>query len=99
MIMEVPVRELRKMLLHCNVQQVCAPLQSFYTSQTVAVSVQLAGDEAQQAKQREAVQKCLEPMRQTLQNNKWLGGSHINYADITVAGTFMVSVYSTLTPS
>lgn len=55
------------------------------------VHVQFAGDEAQQAKQREAVQKCLEPLRKTLQSTKWLGGKSINYADISVAGTFMVS--------
>jgi len=51
---------------------------------------QVAGDEAQQAKQREAVQKCLEPLRQTLQTSKWLGGNSINYADISVGGTFML---------
>lgn len=53
--------------------------------------IQLTGDEAQQAKQKEAVQECLEPMRQTLANNKWLGGNNINYADISVAGVFVVS--------
>ena len=53
--------------------------------------MQYAGDEAQQAKQRTAVQKCLEPLRQTLKDTKWLGGKSINYADLCVAGTFMVS--------
>ena len=53
--------------------------------------MQYAGDKAQQAKQREAVQKCLTPLRQTLKGTKWLGGEQINYADLSVAGTFMVS--------
>ena len=57
-------------------------------------NMQYAGDEAQQTKQRAAVQKCLEPLRQTLKDTKWLGGNSINYADLCVAGTFMVSVLS-----
>lgn len=55
------------------------------------VGMQYAGDKAQQAKQREAVQECLTPLRQTLKSTKWLGGERINYADLSVAGTFMVS--------
>ncbi|KAL3144547.1 hypothetical protein ABBQ32_004278 [Trebouxia sp. C0010 RCD-2024] len=50
-----------------------------------------AGDKAQQAKQREAVQECLTPLRQTLKSTKWLGGERINYADLSVAGTFMLA--------
>lgn len=54
-------------------------------------NMQYAGDDVQQAKQRAAVQKCLEPLRQTLKDTKWLGGNSINYADVCIAGTFMVS--------
>ncbi|KAL3155017.1 hypothetical protein ABBQ38_011540 [Trebouxia sp. C0009 RCD-2024] len=50
-----------------------------------------AGDQAQQAKQREAVQRCLTPLRQTLKATKWLGGERINYADLSVAGAFMLA--------
>ncbi len=32
----------------------------------------------------------LEPLRQTLQQFKFLGGDKLNYADIAVAGNFLV---------
>jgi len=38
----------------------------------------------------EAFRKEMEPLRQTLKTNQFLGGSKPNYADIAVAGNFLV---------
>ena len=38
-----------------------------------------------------AFRKEMEPLRQTLKEYKWLGGEQIDYADIAVAGMFLVS--------
>ena len=37
-----------------------------------------------------AFRTAMEPMRQTLQQHKYLGGDKMSYADIAVAGNFMV---------
>lgn len=37
-----------------------------------------------------AFRKEMEPLRQTLRDYKWLGGEQIDYADIAVAGMFLV---------
>ena len=39
-----------------------------------------------------AFRKEMEPLRQTLKDYKWLGGEQIDYADIAVAGMFLVSL-------
>ena len=47
----------------------------------------MAADTAAQVQQ---LRKDLEPLRQTLKTNQFLGGSQPNYADIAVAGNFLV---------
>ena len=42
----------------------------------------------------EAFRKEMEPLRQTLKTNRFLGGSKPNYADIAVAGNFLVRRWS-----
>ena len=37
-----------------------------------------------------AFRSALEPLRQTLKQSKFLGGNKLNYADIAVAGNFLV---------
>lgn len=39
-----------------------------------------------------AFQSALEPLRQTLKQSKFLGGNKLNYADIAVAGNFLVNI-------
>jgi len=39
-----------------------------------------------------AFRSALEPMRQTLKHSKFLGGNKLNYADIAVAGNFLVHI-------
>jgi len=41
----------------------------------------------------EAFRKEMEPLRQTLKTNQFLGGSKPNYADIAVAGNFLVRAW------
>ena len=42
----------------------------------------------------EAFQSALEPLRQTLQHFRWLGGDKVSYADISVASQFLVRKYT-----
>ncbi len=39
-----------------------------------------------------AFRSALEPLRQTLKQSKFLGGNKLNYADIAVAGNFLVHI-------
>ncbi len=39
-----------------------------------------------------AFRSALEPLRQTLKHSKFLGGNKLNYADIAVAGNFLVHI-------
>ncbi len=39
-----------------------------------------------------AFQSALEPLRQTLKQSKFLGGDRLNYADIAIAGNFLVHI-------
>jgi len=45
---------------------------------------------ADQPAKLEAFRTMLDPLRQTLQQFKFLGGDKLNYADIAVAGNFLV---------
>ncbi len=49
--------------------------------------VQFSADQPAKLK---AFRAMLEPLRQTLQQFKFLGGDKLNYADIAVAGNFLV---------
>ncbi len=42
----------------------------------------------------QAFRTAMEPLRQTLKQFKFLGGNKISYADIAVAGNFLVSTAS-----
>ena len=58
-----------------------------YSLRAPPCQVQFSADQPAKLKTFRAM---LEPLRQTLQQFKFLGGDKLNYADIAVAGNFLV---------
>ena len=55
----------------------------------LSMCLQCVGDVSEKV---EAFRKVLEPLRQTVKDNKFLGGDKISYSDIAVAGNFLVCI-------
>ena len=51
------------------------------------IQVQVVGDVSEKVK---AFRTTLEPLRQVVKDHKYLGGDKVTYADIAVAGNFLV---------